>query len=124
MRFRIVRDPRSGDRRSRPRRDDPRGTEIDRAVWERTMRQLSVGTRLLATGLVALGARLVIAGPTPVTVLSAAILALLFLAALLLTRHGRRYEPRSRSGTGTGGRSAQSNAGSTAGRSPARPGRG
>jgi hypothetical protein len=109
---------------SSPRLDDPRVTEIDRAVWERAMRQLSACTRLLATGLVALGARLVIAGPTPVTVLSTAILALLFLASLLLTRRGRRYQPPSRSSTGTGGRSAQSNAGSTAGRSSVRPGRG
>jgi hypothetical protein len=107
---------------SSPRRDHPRVTEIDHTVWERAMRQLSVCTRLLATGLVALGARLAIAGPTPVTVLSAAILAFLFLAALLLTRYGRRYHPRSRSGTG--GRSADGNAGSTAGRSPVRPGRG
>lgn len=75
------------------------------------MRQLGVCIRLLATGLVALGARLVISGPTPLTVLSAAILAVLLLAALLLTRHGRRHQPRSRSSLPTGRRSAQHDAG-------------
>lgn len=75
------------------------------------MRQLSVCTRLLAAGLVALGARLVISGPTPVTALSAAILALLLLAALALTRHGRQHQPRSRSSLPGGRRSARHDAG-------------
>lgn len=57
------------------------------------MRQLGVCIRLLATGLVALCARLVISGPTPLTTLTAAILAVLLLAASLLIRHGRRHQP-------------------------------
>jgi hypothetical protein len=75
------------------------------------MRQLNLCTRLLATVLVALGARLVISGPTPVTALSAAILALLLLAALSLTRHGRRHQPRSRSSTPGGRRPAEHDGG-------------
>jgi hypothetical protein len=96
---------------SRHRPDVPSRTEIDRAVWERTVRQLSVCTKLLATGLVALGARLVISGPTPVIALTVAILASLLLASLLLARYGRRYQPRSVSSRPPRGHSAPRNAG-------------
>lgn len=96
---------------SSPRHDDPTATEINRAVWERAMRQLNVCSRLLAAVLLALGARLVISGPTPLTLLSAAIVALLLLASLLLIRHGRRHQPRFRPSTPTARRPAQDNHG-------------
>lgn len=63
----------------------------ERAAWERAMRQLGVCTRLLAAVLVALCARLVISGPTPVTALTALIIATLLLGSLLLSRYGRRH---------------------------------
>ncbi len=78
-------------------------TSTDRASWERAMRQLTMCNRLLATGLVALCARLVISGPAPVPALSATLLALLLLASLLLTRYGRRHQPAVRSSPTRGG---------------------
>jgi hypothetical protein len=91
----------------------------DRAAWERAMRQLRMCTRLLAAALLALGARLVLAGPTPVTAVSAVIVAALLLAALLLTHHGRSYEPRSRSSATASARSPRRDTGpDRASRSP------
>jgi hypothetical protein len=84
---------------SRPRTAGQPATKIDRAAAERAMRQLNLCTRLLATVLVALGARIVISGPTPVTAFSASVLAVLLLAALLLNRYGRRHQPRATPGS-------------------------
>ncbi|MGZ6617251.1 MAG: hypothetical protein ACXVFQ_22860 [Solirubrobacteraceae bacterium] len=94
---------------SRARPNDRNETEVDRVVWERAMRQLGMCTRLLAAVLVALGARLVISGPTPVSAVAATIIAGLLLAALLLTRQGRRHQPGSQSSTAAGRQSVQSN---------------
>ncbi|HEX3976025.1 MAG TPA: hypothetical protein VHW96_07150 [Solirubrobacteraceae bacterium] len=68
------------------------------------MRQLSVCARLLATALLALGARVVISGPTLFTALTATIIAWLLLASLLLIRYGRRHPPRAQSPAPTGRR--------------------
>jgi len=66
------------------------------------MRQLSMCTRLLAVVLLALGVRLVIARPTPVTALTATIIASLLIASLVLARHGRSHHPPSRPPAPTG----------------------
>lgn len=58
------------------------------------MRRLRSGSRLLLVVLVAIGIRVTVAGLTFVTGLTLAIIGVLFLASLLLTRQGRRLEPR------------------------------
>lgn len=68
----------------------------DRAVWEREMRRLRTGNRLLLAVLLALAVRVMIAGLTFATGLSFAIVGGLLLMSLLLTRHGRRVEPANR----------------------------
>lgn len=62
-------------------------------LLRRAIRQLSVCTRLLAAALLALVARLLIAGPTPVSALTAVIVAVLFFASLLLAHHVRGIHP-------------------------------
>ncbi len=66
------------------------------AIWEREMRRLRVSTRLLATALVAVLARIILAGPTAMTGLVAAVFAVLTLASLLLSHYGQRREPAQR----------------------------
>jgi hypothetical protein len=73
--------------------------DIERGVWERAMRQLRVCSRLLAAVLVAVGARIVITGATPLTAVTATIIAVLLAASLLLSRQGRRHQPASGSAT-------------------------
>lgn len=63
---------------------------------QREMRQLGVGTRLLAAVLLALVARILIFGPTLGTGLNATVIAALALASSLLTRYGQKHEPTSR----------------------------
>jgi hypothetical protein len=70
------------------------------------MRQLTTCTRLLAAVLLALAARLVISGPTPVSALAATVVAALLLVSLLLTRQGRRHQPGPQSTPPTGRPSA------------------
>lgn len=70
------------------------GAELERAVWERVMRRLRVSTRLLSAVLLALVARAIGSGLGFAVELSATIVAFLLLVALLLTRQGRRLEPR------------------------------
>jgi hypothetical protein len=57
------------------------------------MRRLRRGSRLLTAVLLALGARVVIAGLTFASGLSAAVVGALLLMSLLLTQYGRRMEP-------------------------------
>ena len=65
------------------------------------MRRLRVYTRLLAAVLLALAARIVVAGPSPLTAVTATIIAGLLLASLRLSHYGRRHQPASRSSTQT-----------------------
>jgi hypothetical protein len=58
------------------------------------MKRLTGLSRLLAAVLIALGARILIAGPNPTSNLSAAISATLLLGSILLARYGRRHAPR------------------------------
>jgi hypothetical protein len=57
------------------------------------MRRLRVATWVLAAILVALIARMIVSGPKFATELSAAIIALVLIGALRLTRMGRRIQP-------------------------------
>jgi hypothetical protein len=66
---------------------------LARTVWEREMRRLRAGNRLLLAVLVALAARVAISGLTFASGLSLAVAGVLLLASLLLTRHGRRLAP-------------------------------
>jgi hypothetical protein len=82
--------------RTSGRRAPPGGTsvvELEPATWERIMRRLRVLSGLLGAALLALGVRLIVFGPATVTAATTAIIAVLLVAALLLTRHGRRLEP-------------------------------
>jgi hypothetical protein len=74
----------------------PHGTsvvELEPATWERIMRRLRVLTGVLSAVLLALGVRMIVFGPKVVTAATSAIIAVLLVAALLLTRQGRRLEP-------------------------------
>jgi hypothetical protein len=68
---------------------------LDRLTWERMMRRLRVTTGLLGAILLALLARMIILGATLLAGLTSAFIAVLVIAALLLTRQGKRLEPRS-----------------------------
>jgi hypothetical protein len=69
--------------------------ELERAVWERVMRRLHVINRLLTAVLLALGVRMIVSGLSFASGLAAAIIAVLLVASLALTSHGRQLEPRS-----------------------------
>jgi hypothetical protein len=86
--------PTRSDTSGRPASVAGASTGLDRAVWEREMRRLRSGSRLLLMVLIALGVRVIVAGLTVVIGLTLAIIGVLFLASLLLTRQGRRLEPR------------------------------
>jgi hypothetical protein len=80
-----------------PARDDhAHAHQISWAVWEREMRRLRMLVRLLAAVLLALVVRAVLVGVTAAMSLSAVILSVLEIAALILLRQGRRLEPRDR----------------------------
>jgi Flp pilus assembly protein protease CpaA len=66
---------------------------LDRATWEREMRRLIVSNRLLSAVLVAVTVRMVVSGLTFASGFTVAIVAILLVASLLLTRHGHRLEP-------------------------------
>ena len=57
------------------------------------MQRLQVAGRVLSAILLALIARAIISGPSTATGLGAGIIAVLLLATVLLTRHGRQVEP-------------------------------
>ncbi|MGA2014412.1 MAG: hypothetical protein ABSH51_28330 [Solirubrobacteraceae bacterium] len=59
------------------------------------MRRLRVSNRVLAAVLLALAARAVLAGLTVAVGASAAVVAVLLLASLMLTAQGRRLQPSS-----------------------------
>jgi hypothetical protein len=63
------------------------------AIWEREMRRLRVTSRVLAAALLAVVARIIIAGLTLTSGLTATVIAALTVASSLLTRHGHRHEP-------------------------------
>jgi hypothetical protein len=90
-------------RRSRPDRDaradepaarEPRvaGITLSRAIWEREMRNLRTIVRLLAIVLAVLVARALLSGVTLAMGVAGATVAVLLLAALGLSRQGRRLE--------------------------------
>jgi hypothetical protein len=74
-----------------------RGGELERVVWEREMRRLGVGIRVLLVVLLALAVRVVVSGLNVAATLSLVIVCGLLVAASLLTRQGRRLEPPARS---------------------------
>jgi hypothetical protein len=80
------------DARSPARGDSTRRT-LGRADWEQAMNRLRICSRLLTMVLLALVVRALVSGVTPAVGWSAAIIALLLLASLLLTAHGRRLDP-------------------------------
>jgi hypothetical protein len=65
---------------------------MQRATWEREMRRLSIGRRVLLVVLVALGARVAVSGLNAAGVLSLAIVAALLVVSLVLSRQGHRLE--------------------------------
>lgn len=71
---------------------------MQRATWEREMRRLSIGRRVLLVVLLAVAARVIASGLNFASGLSLAIVVALFAASLLLTRQGRRLEPSRRLG--------------------------
>jgi hypothetical protein len=71
----------------------PSRIDSQHAIWEREMRRLAAGIRLLVVVLVALLARTVISGPTFANGLAALISAALIVMSWLLARFGRRHEP-------------------------------
>lgn len=83
-----------GDARRRPSRSQA-GTrdQLRRSAWEREMRRLGVIVRVLAAVLLALAARVLVSGINAVIGVTGGIVAGLLVAALLLTRQGRRLEP-------------------------------
>jgi hypothetical protein len=76
-----------------PQRSPASRSDLERAIWDREMRRLRMATRLLSAVLLALVARMIISGPRFATELSAAIITLILLATLCLTRRGRRLRP-------------------------------
>ena len=86
------RDPGGGGERGAARAAQaPGGSE--RADWQRIMRRLRVSSRVLAAVLAALAARAVLVGPTVAVGVSAAVVAVLLLASLMLSAEGRRLAP-------------------------------
>jgi len=75
-----------------------------RLVWERSMKRLRVSTRLLGAILLALLARMIIVGATLITALTSAIIAVLVIASVLLTRMGKHLEPQPAPPARAGGR--------------------
>src|SRR5450759_1035168 len=73
-------------------------SSTQRAIWEREMRRLSIGRRVLFAVLLALGARVIVSGLNFASGLSLAVVAALFVASLVLTRQGRRLQPSQASG--------------------------
>jgi hypothetical protein len=74
-------------------RKNRRAVGLDRAAWEREMRRLIVSNRLLSAVLVAVTVRMIVSGLTLASGFTVAIIAVLLLASLLLTRQGHRLEP-------------------------------
>ena len=68
-------------------------TELERVVWEREMRRLRVGSRVLVVVLVALIARGIVSGVNPVLAFTAAVIVGLLIACLRLAHQGRELEP-------------------------------
>ncbi|MGB9185038.1 MAG: hypothetical protein WCB67_13335 [Solirubrobacteraceae bacterium] len=78
-----------------------------RATWEREMRRLSIGRRVLFAVLLALAARVIVSGLNFASGVSLAVVAALFVASLVLTRQGRRLEPSQPSGAERNGESGR-----------------
>jgi hypothetical protein len=57
------------------------------------MRRLRIGTGLLAAVLLALGARMIVSGPTVTLGISTTITVVLLVTSLVLVVQGRRLEP-------------------------------
>jgi Flp pilus assembly protein protease CpaA len=74
-------------------RKNRRTAGLDRAAWEREMRRLIVSNRLLSAVLLAVTVRMIVSGLTLASGFTVAIIAVLLLASLLLTRQGHRLEP-------------------------------
>jgi hypothetical protein len=81
-----------GDSSARESRDAR--ITLSRAVWEREMRNLRIIVRLLAIVLAVLVARALLSGATLAVGVAGATVAILLLAALGLSRQGRRLQPR------------------------------
>jgi hypothetical protein len=73
------------------------GVGFDSAAWEREMRRVRTSSRVLGVFLVAVVVKTVISGPRFGVVLAGTLDTLLLFVSLLLTRLGRRLDPRSRS---------------------------
>ncbi len=79
------------DRVHSPVREVP-VSSTQRAIWEREMRRLNIGRRVLLAVLLAVGARVILSGLNVASGLSLTIVAALLLASLRLSRQGRRLE--------------------------------
>jgi hypothetical protein len=73
------------------------GPDFDRAAWEREMRRVRTSSRVLGVFLVAVVAKTIISGPRLGVLLAGTVDVVLLFVSLLLTRLGRRLDPRSRS---------------------------
>jgi hypothetical protein len=74
-------------------RKNRRAAGLDRAAWEREMRRLVVSNRVLSAVLLAVTVRMIVSGLTFASGFVVAIVAILLVASLLLTRQGHRLEP-------------------------------
>jgi hypothetical protein len=66
---------------------------LSRVAWEREMRRLRTGIRLLLAVAVAIGVRVIVAGLTFAAGLGFAVVGLALAGSLVLLREGRRLEP-------------------------------
>lgn len=82
----------SGSVHSSPAGEQASG-RLERAVWERSMSRLRLCNRILTVVLLALAARALLSGFTPAVELTAMMIAVLLLASVLLTVHGRGLDP-------------------------------
>jgi hypothetical protein len=82
-----------------PTRTAGRRAAIDEQVWEREMKGLRRISQLLSAGLAAVVARMLIDGPNLLGDLTGALILVLLLCSLALTRQGRRLRPDASSGT-------------------------
>jgi hypothetical protein len=81
-----------------PHRSAPRlgGEPLTRVAWEREMRRLRAGVKVLIAVLVALLARVMVSGVSAALELTGAIIAALLITSLLLIHEGRRISARGR----------------------------
>ncbi len=86
-----VRQPPAGTPAERSQTYTPQA--LPRAVWEREMRRLQVGVRVLAAVLLALATRIIVDGLEPVSAATSGVIAVLLVATIGLRREGRRLEP-------------------------------